>query len=383
MLRQNRSILFFLIFILTAAIFTSGCGGGGASKEKEPNNSIDQANEITLGKPFSIKITPLKDIDWFKVNLIEQGYLKVQASQVPEGLVLEVAFALFQEWEGKKEKWLRKWHKLPDALFIPKAGTYYFAILDDYNDRESKEPIQIKVDFIPEYDAGEPNNSPEVATTIEFGTTVKPVIFPTGDNDWYKVNVTKQGYILVKSKDVPEGIVPEIYYATYDEWAKPKIQKIRGWHKLPDACAVTKPGEYYIPLIDDYNDRSSETPFSFLIDFLDEIDINEPNNDFKLAKSVSRGDTLKLAIFPQGDNDYYKLKIEAGNKIKFMAKDYAGIVPEIRLYTLNENDKLDVASNWKKLPAEVDVIPGTEYYLLIHDDYGDQGSQQVFEFRIE
>ncbi|MEA2095622.1 MAG: hypothetical protein U9P73_02865 [Candidatus Cloacimonadota bacterium] len=383
MLRQNRSILFFSIFILTAAIFTSSCGGGGASKEKEPNNSIDQANEITLGKPFEIKIDPIKDRDWFKVDLTEQGYLKVQANNVPEGLGVEVGFALFQEWEGSKVKWLRKWNKLPDALFIPKAGTYYVTIGDNYNDASSKESIQIKVDFIPEFDAGEPNNSPELATTIEFGTTVKPVIFPTGDTDWYKVNVTKQGYILVKSKDVPEGIVPDIYYATYDEWAKPKIQKIRGWHKLPDACAVTEPGEYYIPLIDDYNDRSSETPFSFLIDFLDEMDINEPNNDFKLAKSVSRGDTLKLAIFPQGDNDYYKLKIEAGNKIKFMAKDYTGIVPEIRLYTLNENDKLDVASNWKKLPAEVDVIPGTEYYLLIHDDYGDQGSQQVFEFRIE
>ena len=383
MLRQNRSILFFFMFILTVTIFTSSCGGGGASKEKEPNNSIDQANEITLGKPFEIKINPVKDIDWFKVDLTEQGYLKVQASQIPKGLKLEVAYALFQEWEGSKVKWLKKWNKIPDALFIPEAGTYYFAIIDDYNDKESNDPIQIKVDFIPEYDAGEPNNSPETATAIEFGTTVKPVIFPAGDIDWYKVNVTKQGYILVKSKDVPQGIVPEIYYATYDEWANPKIHKIRNWHKLPVACAVTEPGEYYIPIIDDYNDKSSETPFNFLVEFLDEMDINEPNNDLRTAKSVSRGDTLELAIFPQGDNDYYKLKIETGNKIKFMAKDYTGIVPEIRLYTLNENDKLDVASNWKKLPAEVDVIPETEYYLLIHDDYNDKGSQQVFEFRIE
>ena len=382
---MNSKFRNLLVFSLLAILFLSltCCGGGGTSKEKEPNNSIDLANEIALGKPFEIKITPVKDIDWFKVDLTEQGYLKVQASQVPEGLVLEVGYALFQEWEGSKVKWLKKWHKLPNALFIPEAGTYYFAILDDYNDRESKEPIQIKVDFIPEFDAGEPNNSPDVATAIEFGTTVKPAIFPTGDIDWYKVNVTKQGYILVKFKDVPQGIVPDIYYATYDEWAKPKIQKIRNWHKLPDACAVTEPGEYYIPLIDDYNDRSSETPFSFLVEFLDEMDINEPNNDFKTAKSVSRGDTLKLAIFPQGDNDYYKLKIETGNKIKFMAKDYTGIVPEIRLYTLNENDKLKVASSWKRLPAEADVIPGTEYYLLIHDDYGDRGSQQVFEFRIE
>jgi hypothetical protein len=382
---MNSKFRNLLVFSLLAILFLSltCCGGGGASGEKEPNNSIDQANEIALGKPFSIKISPIKDIDWFKVDLTEQGYLKVQASQVPEGLVLEVGYALFQEWEGSKVKWLKKWHKLPDALFIPEAGTYYFAILDDYNDRESKEPIQIKVDFIPEFDAGEPNNSPDAATAIEFGTTVKPVIFPTGDRDWYKVKVEKQGYLLVKSKDVPQGITPVIYYAIYDEWADPKIQKIRDWQKLPDACAVTEPGEYYIPLHDDYNDKSSETPFSFLVEFLDEMDINEPNNDFKTAKSVSRGDTLKLAIFPQGDNDYYKIKIDKANKLKLMAKDYTGITPVIRLYTLNENDKLDVASGWEELPAEVDVIPGTEYYLLICDDYNDKGSQQVFEFRIE
>ncbi len=383
MFKQNRSILFLLIIVLTVTIFNSGCGGGGASKEKEPNNSIDLANEIAIGKPFSIKISPVKDIDWFKVDLTEQGYLKIQASQVPEGLVLEVGYALFQEWEGSKVKWLKKWCKLPNALFIPEAGTYYFAIIDNHHDKESKEPIQIKVDFIPEFDAGEPNNSPEVATAIEFGTTVKPVIFPTGDRDWYKVKVEKQGYLLVKSKDVPQGITPVIYYAIYDEWADPKIQKIRDWQKLPDACAVTEPGEYYIPLHDDYNDKSSETPFSFLVEFLDEMDINEPNNDFKTAKSVSRGDTLKLAIFPQGDNDYYKIKIDKANKLKLMAKDYTGITPVIRLYTLNANDKLDVASGWKELPAEVDVILGTEYYLLICDDYNDKGSQQVFEFRIE
>jgi hypothetical protein len=208
--KVNRSILLLLVFILTIVIFISGCGDGGAGKEKEPNNSIDQANDIVLGKPFEIKISPVGDDDWFKVDLTEQGYLKVQASQIPEGLELEVAFALFQEWEGKKEKWLRKWHKLPDAIFIPEAGTYYFAIIDNYNDKESKEPIQIKADFILEYDAGEPNNSPETATTLEFGTPIKPVIFPTGDKDWFKVNVTKQGYILVKSKDVPKEIVPDM-----------------------------------------------------------------------------------------------------------------------------------------------------------------------------
>ena len=125
LLKNLLKLLFLSIIVLN---FNSCSTKGG---DKEPNNSIDQAIAINLDEQFTIKINPKGDVDWFKVDVPEQGYLKVQANQVPEEIGLEIAFAKLQEWEGKKQKTIRGWHKLPDALFIEEAGTYYFVLQDD------------------------------------------------------------------------------------------------------------------------------------------------------------------------------------------------------------------------------------------------------------
>ncbi|MCK4396018.1 hypothetical protein KAW96_05410 [candidate division WOR-3 bacterium] len=381
--RRRSLLMLALIGLLVLALV--GCKGVGKAGDKEPNNTIEQANDITLGQPFSLTINPQGDMDWFKVDLTEQGYLKVQASQVPEELGLEVVFALYQEWEGSKEKRIRGWRRLPDAVFIPKAGTYYFVIKDDYDDKSSTKQAQIKVDFLKEFDPTEPNNDPEEATVIELASDIKIAIYPVGDQDWLKVKVEKQGYLTVKSKDVCEEIVPEVNYSVFDEWAEPKIKRIRNWKRLPDACFIPEGGDYYIHVHDDYDDAACERTYDLRIEFLDEMDQFEPNDDFKQAKTINRGDKISVAIFPTGDRDYYKIKISEGNKIKFLAKDFSDVVPEIKLYVLSEKDpnKLEDFSDWKKCPAEFDVNVGQEYFVLLHDDYDDASSPKPFEIMVE
>ncbi len=373
-----------VLTVLLVLIFIS-CGVGKGGGDKEPNNKIDQANDITLGQPFSLTINPKGDMDWFKVNLTEQGYLKVQASQVPEEINLEITFALYQEWEGKKEKRLRGWRRLPDALFIPEAGTYYFVIKDDYDDASSGKPAQFKVDFLVEFDPTEANNAAEHAKSVEIGTDLKIAVYPAEDQDWLKVKVEKQGYLTIKSKNVPEGITPEVKYFVFDEWADPKVKTIRSWKRMPDACFVSKTGDYFLLFHDDYDDGASETPYDLKIEFLDEMDQYEPNDNFEDAKTIKQGDTINLAIFPTDDQDYYKIKSSKARKIKFLAKDFSDITPEIRLYVLDTKDpnKLKHSSDWKKCPAEFDVKAGQEYFVLVHDDYDDASSPEPFEIRIE
>src|SRR6056297_3017259 len=292
---MKKVALFTLIGLLASVILT-GCGGGkSGGGDKEPNNSIGEANSVSFGETFPITINPKGDVDWFKVELPEQGYLKIQAGEVPEDLGLEVAFSRYEEWEGEKEKRLRGWNRLPDAVSIQKKGTYYFAIKDDYDDAFSKEAVDIKATFLKEFDSNEPNDSPDKAAEIKIGSVVKPAIFPVGDQDWFKVSASEQGYLRIQTKNVPEGIAPEVFYATYDEWADSKVKKIRNWSHLPDACFVPDSGDYLIRLHDDYDDGSAETTFGFKVDFLEEMDKGEPNDEFKNAKPVSRGDTLTVA----------------------------------------------------------------------------------------
>ena len=382
---KSKYIKFMKALIGLLVLIFISCAGGKGEGDKEPNNEIDQANDITLSQPFSLTINPKEDRDWFKVNLTEQGYLRVQASQVPEEINLEIAFALYQEWEGKKEKRLRGWRRLPDALFIPEAGTYYFVIKDDYDDASSGKPAQIKVDFLKEFDPTEPNNAPEHAKSVEIGTDLKIAVYPAEDQDWLKVKVEKQGYLTIKSKNVPEGITPEVKYFVFDEWADPKVKTIRSWKRMPDACFVSKTGDYFLLFHDDYDDGASETPYDLKIEFLDEMDQYEPNDNFEDAKTIKQGDTINLAIFPTDDQDYYKIKSSKARKIKFLAKDFSDITPEIRLYVLDTKDpnKLKHSSDWKKCPAEFDVKAGQEYFVLVHDDYDDASSPEPFEIRIE
>ena len=126
-------LVFPAVFLLALISCSSGGGGG----DREPNNTIEEAVEITLGEVFEISIDPQGDYDYFKTEIPEQGYLKIQATGIPEGLTLQVRFSVYQEWEGEKIKWLRGWSRLPDALFITEPGTYYFVIHDDYDDKVS------------------------------------------------------------------------------------------------------------------------------------------------------------------------------------------------------------------------------------------------------
>jgi hypothetical protein len=376
-------LLFLLLTILSCI---DGCGGKGGGSDKEPNNSIEEAGEITLDESFPIKINPKGDVDWFKVELPEQGYLKIQAGECPEELGLEVAFALYREWEEEKEQRIRGWNRLTDAVFIPEGGTYYFVVKDNYDDASSERAIQIKASFLKEFDPFEPNDKPEEAKLINAGSVVKPVVYPTRDVDWLKVKLEGQGYLVLKSNNVPEGIIPEASYFLFDEWADPKVKEIGGWEKFPNACFISGAGEYYIKLHDDYDDAASETSYDLKIEFIEEMDKNEPNDEFGNAKSINRGDTLTVAIFPSKDRDYYKVITTDAQNLKFLAKGFSeDIVPEIKLMVIDENNPnaLKEASAWKRLPADFEVEANKEYFVLLHDDYDDAGSPEAFQLIIQ
>jgi hypothetical protein len=191
---------------------------------------------------------------------------------------------------------------------------------------------------------------------------------------------------VLKSNNVPEAIVPEVSYMIYDEWADSKVKELRSWRQFPDACLIPDSGEYLIKLHDDYDDAASETPYDLKIEFLEEMDENEPNDEFSNARAINRGDTLTLAVFPEGDRDYYKIKTMEAKSLKFLAKGFSDdIIPEIKLMVLDENNpnELKEASAWKRLPADFEVEANKEYFVLLHDDYDDAGSPEAFQLIIE
>ncbi|GAB1455991.1 hypothetical protein MASR2M48_12980 [Spirochaetota bacterium] len=150
-----------------------------------------------------------------------------------------------------------------------------------------------------------PNNDPKTATSVTLGQTVYPAIYPRGDQDWYTVEVKKQGYIRLIPRDIPKGIGLEARFCIYDEWDGLKV--IRDWSKLPTGCPVQS-GVYHFCIGDDWSGFGVvDKAFPMLIEFLDEMDLAEPNNVPKDAKAFLPGETKTMAVYPVGDLDYYSL----------------------------------------------------------------------------
>lgn len=368
------------LFLVLLLMYSCGNPAG----DNEPNNTIEEASEAKFGEEFSLTIDPVGDVDWFKVNVKKQGYIQVQTANKVKGVQLEVSFAKYQEWEEKKEKRIRGWRPVPDALFVQEPGDYYLVLKDEWDDDASKEEFLVKIDFLEEFDPTEPNNSAEEAKLITFDEQFTAGIYPVGDKDWFKVNVPEQGYLEIVSKNVPNEIQPEVRFTVYDEWSDPKIQEIRDWGKVPEACFVPDSGEYYIEMHDAWDDNAIAQAFDIKITFIPEFDVFEPNNSAGKAKMIEPGSTHEIAIFPKGDMDYFKF-VAPNEIVNVFVKDHKGVQPEMKLLSENPDHegKYITELKWTKLPAEIEVEKEKEYILVIHDAWDDNQSKNLFQLKIE
>lgn len=380
--------LFLLVFILSVFFSLTSCGGSSIKNiDKEPNNKIEEAVAIKLDTvPFSTTIQEKGDYDWYKIEIPAQGYFSIMASKIPEGVVPEVKFAVYQEWEENKVKDISDWSQFPAIVHFPEKGTYYFQIHDDYDDAFSKDPIILKTEFDKEFDKYEMNDKIEQAQITNFDQSLIFYIYPKNDYDWFKIPLDgKDGYIKVMLKETNEDVNPEIKFVQLNEWGENKIKDLSGWNAFPSALLLPKEGDLYFEIDDDYNDACSKEAFTLKIEFIPQMDNFEPNNDFKTAKEVAIGDTLSIAIFPKNDQDWFKINSAEADSLKFMAKDWdESINPEIKLYTLNEEtNEVKKFSGWENFPHTFGVEANTTYYFAIDDDYGDAASEKPFDVIIK
>ncbi|MDX9899425.1 MAG: hypothetical protein RBT62_10915 [Spirochaetia bacterium] len=351
----------------------------GITEEIEANNTVQTANYVDLGKSFTLRINPKGDNDWFRVFVQQQGYLQVQAKDAPKGLGLDIKYCTYDEWDGTKV--IRDWSRIPDGCFVM-PGEYYLCLNDDWNDSASDQAFSLRIGFLPEIDLGEPNNDPKTATSVTLGQTVYPAIYPRGDQDWYTVEVKKQGYIRLIPRDIPKGIGLEARFCIYDEWDGLKV--IRDWSKLPTGCPVQS-GVYHFCIGDDWSDSGVDKAFPMLIEFLDEMDLAEPNNVPKDAKAFLPGETKTMAVYPVGDLDYYSLQLAKAGTISLQAQEVPrGIGLKVSLLTPKDDDpsKYERIDGHKDLPTQYMLEAGKQYYLEFSDNWNDGSSADAFKVRM-
>jgi len=365
-----------VVAVIGLAVACSSSGGDIG----EPNNSILESGMLESGKSYTMKIDSVGDIDWYSVPVPGQGYLNISTKTVPDNLNLQLRFAEKQEWEPEKQKWMTGWSDIPKTIAVLDPDTLYFVIADNYNDEASDEEVEFKTEFIEEFDEYEPNDEPDNAVSVSSGEVMETAFFPKTDVDWFKIKVEELGYLMLQARSVPDDITVNARYAKRKD-AFGKAEYISGWQKLPAGIQVTEEGEYYFTLVDDYNDAMSREKAVWKIDYIAEVDSTEPNNSFEEAYSVSIGDTVKAAIFPKGDEDYFTLTPDSKLTIRLAAQHPDNIKPEVKLYVIEDFEEKAIGS-WEKLPTQLQLERDRKYYFVLVDDYNDEYSMEPVTLRI-
>lgn len=346
----------------------------------EPNNSILEAGILESGKAYTMKIDSVGDVDWYALPVPGQGYLNISTKNIPENLKLTIQLAEKQEWKPKKEKWTTGDLGLPATIPVYKPDTIYFVFKDKYHKNASKEDIIFKADFIEEFDQYEPNNVADSAKAVSTGKLIKSAFYPTSDIDWFKTEVDSSGYLMVQARSIPENINVEVRFAKKpDEFSKAKY--ISGGLGLPAAIQVTDPGVYYFYLKDKYNRNMSKDMAEWKVDFITEIDSTEPNNNFDQAYQLAVNDTVKTAIFPSGDTDYFTLTPDISGTLRLATKHPKGLRPEMHLYEEKDFEAKPIGK-WQVLPTNIEVEANQKYYIRLHTKYDKAYSKEPVLFSI-
>ncbi len=376
-----------IIFLVTVFVFLSCADPDKKDNASiEPNDTIEEANSIDFGFEFPMAIYPKGDVDWYKLEVTEQGYIEVLKRAVPDKLDVQVRFATYDEWATKNENFLSGFRKLPCAMPVYEPGNYYVMVADRWGTNYSEEQFSVKFNFIEEFDKFEPNNDAHSATIVEFDKEYQSAIFPKGDKDWFLIEVEQQGYITIRAKSIPDNLDLSAYVATFDEYASSPVNIVRSIRNVPMDVAITEPGQYYVVFADRWDAKASKELFTWTVGFIPEMDVYEPNNSFNDAAKIDLNDTIEIAIFPQGDKDFFKVFAENEGSLSIKARDYGNIDLVARLLRLDPEDsnKTIQVESKRSLPVKFEIPESEHYYFIEFSDHWDQkASPELFEVVFE
>jgi hypothetical protein len=381
-LTKMKTFLSHTIGVGALLVMVASCSSSEKKENNigEPNNSIMEAGILKSAETYSMKIDSVGDVDWFALPMPTQGYLNVSTKSVPKNLNLVIRFANKEEWKPTKENWMGGELGLPATIAVYKPDTIYFVFKDKYNQNFSEEEIVFKAEFIEEFDDHEPNNDANTATMVTPGDLIKSTFYPATDVDWFKTKVDSSGYLMLQARNVPDNIKVEARFAKKsDEFSE--VEFISGGLALPAAIQVSSPGEYYFQLKDKYNNEMSTDVAEWKVDFIPEMDDTEPNNSLEQAHRLSVNDTVKIAIFPQGDNDYFTFTPNANSTLRIATKHPKDFRPEIQIFEEIGFEQKPIGK-WQPLPVTFEVKANQKYFIQLHTKYDSTFSPESFDFSV-
>lgn len=223
----------------------------------EDNNEPSATKTIELNKPVSINIFPPGDRDFFKLSIPKSGNLILEYD-INKPVNLELIANIYNE----NGSIIVPDNELPSKIAL-KDGIYVIGIRN-INDKDAAEDsFNLNFNFTAvKPDKFEPNDSLKTAKKININSSILLSIFPTGDEDYFKITIPSSGTLRIEpDKNLPLELSPTA--KVLDNNGETMLE----FTKLPLEYEVKDKGEYFVVIGDEYNDDADEKMFKLYFKF--------------------------------------------------------------------------------------------------------------------
>jgi hypothetical protein len=361
----------------------------GPAREREPNDSYQQATPLKVGGEAQGTVANAKDVDWYRLEVAGNGVLSAKIGGIRD---VDFVLAAFdkdrRELKRVNETTVGGDEQLLDLGVSP--GVYYL-VVSNANPNANNPTQEYRLETHFDAAAGrerEPNDTALTAQALEAGGVVRGHYWPTrnllsedpeaGEEDWYAVEVNRPGLFLL-NVDVSE--VPKVdpaleIYDTNNYKLKDVDAGGIGEGESLRNFGVRGPAKYFLRLRSKYkNAGNPDVPYDLMTELLPYQGRSEfePNDQRADATPLTMAD-ITGTISPAADQDWYKISIDTGTKA-LLRLELSGVPGMDLVLTLKDalgNDLLVVDNAGKEQPEVLTGYGVTQgdYYVVVTEKSG-------------
>lgn len=348
--------------------------------ETEPNNGFPTANVIGTD-PVTGSLGG--DEDWYQFLISEPSELQVNLT------VSGNHRSFMRLYNANKSQLTAREAENrgdPSGFRHPlgSAGVYYLRVYDA-DGASSADAYTLDLDLIPAIDASEPNGNYPSSAPVALGTATPGTIFPNGDHDWFLVEITEPGTLVMDVTGVPAGLQMELRLYDQNLSQLLQVQAMHGGDPIHTRRDLNVPGLYRVRLFDRGDNDYATAPYTFTPSFIPAEDSNEPNGLWRDATPLALRNQAHGLIHPGGDLDWFRFDVAGPGLVRIQITQTGGINPSLDLYndsrqrlTVNQTRNLG-----DTLLIAYDVPAADTYHLLVRDHGDNQTSTEPYVLTIQ
>ncbi|MBK6741828.1 MAG: carboxypeptidase regulatory-like domain-containing protein [Hydrogenophilales bacterium] len=335
-----------------------------AQAEAEPND-LTAPQDVLTGAPVQFSIENNKDHDTFRFRIAEPARVIVT---VGPNNPLETHLRL-RDSNAKLLHENGAYRGNDNRIELRLAeGTYYAEISEWGEDASAPgKPLTLNIDATPATDPNEPNGTTQQATPARLAENLSGIVWPGGDRDVYRIEVTRPGILRI----LEPGMPMERHVRLLDRDGKQLTEQGSYASNAIDFNHQVLPGTHYVELMEWGNDNASLTPYRMRVDFLPDDGIDDPvgaTGGIRAVRVLEPGGSVHSTLLPRGDVDLYNIAIPGAGVLRLSSQGR----PERHLQLFDRNGKLLTEQGvYANNPADISwSLAGAETLILGIREWG-------------